>query len=297
MPEPTLFGIPLTRMFLYFVWYSFMGWCMESTYCSILQHRFINRGFLHLPLCPIYGVGVLIMVNFFTPFTVNPLLFYVMATVVMSAWEYFVGWLLETTTHMKYWDYSNRKFNLKGRICLANCLWWGVASYLVIYWVHPATERLLDKLPVPWQQGLAIVLALLVLADTVTTIRQLALLSKALSKAEAARVQLELGKKEFQELVAARKDALQESLDVKRSELQSSLEATAGRARHTLGATAGKARENLAKLEESRSTLMTEAAKQSRRFVRHYTTMSSRRYSGLLAELKRRTGKDSSQQK
>lgn len=292
MPEPTLFGVPLTLMFLYFIWYSLLGWCMESIYCSIKERRLINRGFLHLPLCPIYGVGVLIMVNFFTPFTVNPLLFYVMATLVMSAWEYFVGWLLETTTHMKYWDYSNRKFNLKGRICLANCLWWGVASYLVIYWVHPATEQLLARLSTPWQQGLAIVLALAVLADTVTTIRQLALLSKALSKAEAARVQLELGRKEFQELVAARKDALQESLDVKRSELQSSLGATADRARHTLGATAGKARDNLAKLEESRAALMAEASRQSRRFVRHYTTMSSRRYSGLLTELKHKLGKD-----
>ena len=136
MSEPLIFGVPLTQMFLYFVWYSFLGWCMESTYCSIMEKHLINRGFLHLPLCPIYGAGVLIMVNFFTPFTGNPLLFYVMATVVMSAWEYFVGWLLEVTTHMKYWDYSHRRFNLKGRICLGNCLWWGVASYFVIYWIH-----------------------------------------------------------------------------------------------------------------------------------------------------------------
>ena len=292
MPEPTLFGVPLTLMFLYFIWYALMGWCMESIYCSVKEHKLINRGFLHLPLCPIYGVGVLIMVTFFTPFTVNPLLFYVMATLVMSAWEYFVGWLLETTTHMKYWDYSDRKFNLKGRICLANCLWWGVASYLVIYWVHPATERLLAQLPVSWQHGLAVVLALAVLADTVTTIRQLALLSKALSKAEEARVQLELGKKEFQAQMASKKDALQQSLEVKRNELQSSLGATAGKARQALGTTAGKARENLSKLEERRSALMAEAAKQSRRFVRHYSTMSSRRYSGLLTELKHRLGKD-----
>ena len=122
---------------------------------------------------------------------------------------------------------------------------------------------------------------MLVLADTVTTIRQLALLSKALSKAEEARVQLELGKKEFQEQMASKKDALQQSLEVKRSELQTSL-----------GATAGKAKENLTRLEERRSALMAEAAKHSRRFVRHYTTMSSRRYSGLLSELKRRMGKN-----
>ena len=165
MPEPSLFGVPLTLMFLYFIWYSLLGWCMESTYCSIRRHRLINRGFLHLPLCPIYGVGVLIMVNFFTPFTSSPLLFYIMATLVMSAWEYFVGWLLETTTHMKYWDYSDRRFNLKGRICLGNSIWWGVASYLVIYWVHPATEQLFSHLSIPARQILAVILAVLFAQD------------------------------------------------------------------------------------------------------------------------------------
>ena len=90
MPEPSLFGVPLTLMFLYFIWYSLLGWCMESTYCSIHRHRLINRGGSSTcPCAPIYGVGVLIMVNFFTPFTSSPLLFYIMATLVMSAWEYF----------------------------------------------------------------------------------------------------------------------------------------------------------------------------------------------------------------
>ena len=60
MSEPLIFGVPLTQMFLYFVWYSFLGWCMESTYCSIMEKHLINRGFLHLPLCPIYGAGVLL---------------------------------------------------------------------------------------------------------------------------------------------------------------------------------------------------------------------------------------------
>ena len=254
MAEPTLFGAPVSLLFLYFVWYSLLGWCMESTYCSLRQRRFINRGFLHLPLCPIYGVGALIMVLFFTPLMGNPFLFYLVATLVMSAWEYFVGWLLEATTHMKYWDYSDRRFNLKGRICLANCLWWGVASYLVIYWVHPLTQRALGLLPAPGRQALAALLAAAILADTAVTIRQLALAGKALAKAEEIRLQLELGRQEFQAQMASRKESVRRSLE----------------ARH--------------------NTLMAEAARRSHRFVRHYS-LSSRRYSGLLAELKRRVEK------
>lgn len=288
MSEPLIFGVPLTQMFLYFVWYSFLGWCMESTYCSIMEKHLINRGFLHLPLCPIYGVGVLIMVNFFTPFTGNPLLFYVMATVVMSAWEYFVGWLLEVTTHMKYWDYSHRRFNLKGRICLGNCLWWGVASYFVIYWIHPATIRLLGTLPVLARQITAYVLAAAVIADTVITIRDLALISKALAKAEEARVQLELGKKELQEQLDARKDALAQSLEAKKENLQQSLEAKKDDLQESLENRAERAKARLAALEERRSQMLAAADKHSRRFVRHYRTLSSRRYSGTLAELRRR---------
>lgn len=288
MSEPLIFGVPLTQMFLYFVWYSFLGWCMESTYCSIMEKHLINRGFLHLPLCPIYGAGVLIMVNFFTPFTGNPLLFYVMATVVMSAWEYFVGWLLEVTTHMKYWDYSHRRFNLKGRICLGNCLWWGVASYFVIYWIHPATIRLLGTLPVLARQITAYVLAAAVIADTVITIRDLALISKALAKAEEARVQLELGKKELQEQLDARKDALAQSLEAKKENLQQSLEAKKDDLQESLENRAEQAKARLAALEERRSQMLAAADKHSRRFVRHYRTLSSRRYSGTLAELRRR---------
>lgn len=288
MSEPLIFGIPLTQMFLYFVWYAFLGWCMESTYCSIMEKHLINRGFLHLPLCPIYGVGVLIMVNFFSPFTGNPLLFYVMATVVMSAWEYFVGWLLETTTHMKYWDYSHRRFNLKGRICLGNCLWWGVASYFVIYWIHPATVRLLSGLPVLARQIIAYVLAAAVIADTVITIRDLALISKALAKAEEARVQLELGKKELQDQLSAKRDALQQNLEAKKDDLQQSLEAKKDDLQESLEAKAEQARAKLAALEERRSQMMAAADKHSRRFVRHYRRLSSRRYSGALTELRRR---------
>ena len=288
MSEPLIFGVPLTQMFLYFVWYSFLGWCMESTYCSIMEKHLINRGFLHLPLCPIYGAGVLIMVNFFTPFTGNPLLFYVMATVVMSAWEYFVGWLLEVTTHMKYWDYSHRRFNLKGRICLGNCLWWGVASYFVIYWIHPATIRLLGTLPVLARQITAYVLAAAVIADTVITIRDLALISKALAKAEEARVQLELGKKELQEQLDARKDALAQSLEAKKENLQQSLEAKKDDLQESLENRAERAKARLAALEERRSQMLAAADKHSRRFVRHYRILSSRRYSGTLAELRRR---------
>ena len=255
MSEPLIFGVPLTQMFLYFVWYSFLGWCMESTYCSIMEKHLINRGFLHLPLCPIYGAGVLIMVNFFTPFTGNPLLFYVMATVVMSAWEYFVGWLLEVTTHMKYWDYSHRRFNLKGRICLGNSLYWGIAAYAAIFWIHPATQRLFGHLSTVAQTWLAGGLLALTLADTVITIRHLALTSGFLAKAEQVQTELERQKEQLREA------GLQK--------LQSA-----------------RLQMALAKKELEENRLLQEAAHHSARFRKRYHLMSSRNFKESLQFVK-----------
>ena len=289
-----LFYTPISLTFLYFVWYSFLGWCMESTFCSICQKRLINRGFLHLPLCPIYGVGVLIMVNFFTPFVDDILLFYLMATVVMSAWEYFVGWLLEVTTHVKYWDYSHRRFNLKGRICLGNSLYWGIAAYLAIFFIHPATAHLFAKLsPLP-RQILALVLGVMMLVDTIITIRDLALLSSALTKVENIRVQLELGKMELQQHIEdhieERKAALGQSI--------SDLQSAGGRAKEMLNQAAqerarsaqekARAAQEKARAaqEKLRAQHMAELARRSARFMKHYSAMSLHHDPTLLKDLR-----------
>ena len=143
----TILGYPIQALFLYFIFYSFLGWLMETCYCSILEHRLVDRGFLYGPICPIYGAGVLLMVLFFTPLKHNLFVFYLTAVVVMTSWEYFVAWLLETTTHVRYWDYSRFRFNIKGRVCLWVALVWGALSYVVIFWIHPAVDGIYQTIP------------------------------------------------------------------------------------------------------------------------------------------------------
>ena len=141
-------GFPISSLFLYFILYSFLGWVMETCYCSIVEQRLVARGFLYGPICPIYGGGVVLMILFFTPLKQNLVLFYVVAVAVMTSWEYLVGWVLEAATHVKYWDYSQFRFNLKGRVCLWVALTWGVLSYLVIFFIHPPIQELVERLPV-----------------------------------------------------------------------------------------------------------------------------------------------------
>ncbi|SCJ07410.1 Predicted membrane protein [uncultured Flavonifractor sp.] len=217
MSEPVVFGFPISLLFLYFVIYAFLGWILETVYCSVRERRFVARGFLYGPVCPIYGVGVLMMLCWFAPFTGQPLLFYVIATVCMSAWEYLVAWILETTTHIKYWDYSDRKFNLHGRICLSISLTWGVLAYLVIFWIHPVVAGLVERLSTFTIYMADVVLLVLLVADAAATIRELALLTAMLRKltqmGEELQVQLALSRAELSDRLDEAREVLSDRLD------------------------------------------------------------------------------------
>lgn len=220
----TILGYPLIDLFLYFLLYSFLGWMMETCYCSICERRLVPRGFLFGPICPIYGTGVLLMILFFTPLKRNLILFYVVAVVVMSAWEYFVAWLLEVTTHVKYWDYSHFRFNLKGRICLWVALVWGVLSYGVIFWVHPPIAAFIEGIQ-PWiKYAVGGVLLAVLLTDAALTIRHLALVSKLVvhvtTLGEELQVQLSLGKAELNDLLEDKTSALRQRYSTEIAQLE-----------------------------------------------------------------------------
>jgi len=182
MAGPYIFGQPFVLLFLYFIFYSFAGWVWETVYCSIVERRLVARGFLYGPVCPIYGAGVIIMNLFFTPFKDNLLVFYLVSVVVMTLWEYAVAWLLETTTHIKYWDYSQFHFNYKGRVCLAVSLFWGILSYLAVFWIHPFVSSVILQIPEPILYAVFWISLLILLLDTATTIGRLAQVTQILGK-------------------------------------------------------------------------------------------------------------------
>ena len=264
MAEPTLMGYPITTLFLYFIFYSFCGWVWETCYCSIKERHYVPRGFLYGPVCPIYGVGVLLMILFFAPFQDNLVVFYFVAVIVMTAWEYFVGWFLETTTHIKYWDYSHLPFNIKGRVCLPSSLLWGVLSYVAVFLIHPPVARLLGRLPLWLHYTLCGSFLTLLVVDTVTTIRELALVTKALDRLQTAGDELRV------QLALARAD-LSDNLEEAGDQLRSRLEA----ARDNLPPAAA---EQLERLAENYNDLLKLAERQSRRFRKRYAHMTSRRY-------------------
>ncbi|NLY43512.1 MAG: putative ABC transporter permease [Clostridiaceae bacterium] len=123
---------------IYFMFYSFSGWLLEVAYAWYKERRFINRGFLLGPLCPVYGFGILLILLISSKFKSNlPLANIVSIMLLTTILEYMTGYILETLFNVKAWDYSNEFCNLKGRICLKFSLAWGLLGYFVIYKLHP----------------------------------------------------------------------------------------------------------------------------------------------------------------
>ena len=158
------------KILTYFLIYSFLGWCIESIYKSILEKKLINSGFLFGPICPIYGFGAIIMYVFLEDISNKPILTFCLGFVVLSLWEYVVGVFLEKVFHTKYWDYSNYKFNLQGRVCLLNSIFWGILGMLFIDVINPIVTSMLYKIDNNIIQYVDIIGYIILIADMTISI-------------------------------------------------------------------------------------------------------------------------------
>lgn len=131
----------------YFIIYAFFGWCLEVVYQAVEHGKFINRGFLNGPYCPIYGFGVIMVVYVLDPIKENIFILYAGAVLLTTTLELVTGFLLEKIFNQKWWDYSGERFNLKGYICLKFSLLWGIACLITVRLIHPSVERFVDRLP------------------------------------------------------------------------------------------------------------------------------------------------------
>jgi len=204
-------GLGVTQeMILFFMVYAFSGWIIECCYVRFMDGEWVNRGFLHGPFIPIYGFGALIILFTLNRFSGNSWLLFFSSFLFMSALEYFAGWGLEAVFNTKWWDYSQRRFNLKGRICLQNSLYWGVLGILLVDYIHPAVNACTEGLPEQVMETFALLFMIYFIADVTISvknalnfgayIRELVLAGQELRKEfEIARRELDLARKEAQE--------------------------------------------------------------------------------------------------
>lgn len=150
----------LSLLGLYYFFYSALGWFAESIYCSVGERKWVNRGFLTGPLCPIYGAGAVVMTVFLKPlkempfpvnilgmkFSITPLLVFIAGMILADIVEFITSFAMEKLFHARWWDYSEKPFNIQGRICLQHTMYWGIASIIFVYAVHPFFSNYAEKL-------------------------------------------------------------------------------------------------------------------------------------------------------
>ncbi len=154
--------------FLLFLLYSIIGYIAEVVSCSItLKKIVLNRGFLIGPYLPIYGFGCLIMVWLLFRYEDDLLVLFIMSAFFCTVLEYFTSLLMEKLFKLRWWDYSNRKFQINGRVCLNNALLFGLGGILVVKVLHPFLSGVVYLLPSSITIWLAIILFFIFLFDFV----------------------------------------------------------------------------------------------------------------------------------
>lgn len=192
---------------LFFI-YGFFGWIFETAYVSIRNRKFVNRGFLRGPILPIYASGAIIMLFASIPFEGNLVATYFAGMVAATLLELVVGLAMESIFKVKYWDYSNQKFQFKGVICLSSSIAWGFLTLFLTEVIHKPIERAMFQIPQIVEVVLVVVLGTVFLADTIASVKAALDLRKMLEKMTVMRKELEEMHEQFLESATEKKDII-----------------------------------------------------------------------------------------
>lgn len=223
-------ALTLEYLFLWFLLYAFIGWVYESVLVSVSERRWVNRGFLNGPLCPIYGCGAVLAIVLLHDFT-NPIEIFLISSFGASILEYITSWGMEKLFHARWWDYSHYRFNIQGRICLLGAIVFGFGGVLIIDVVQPQVERLTAMIPLLAVHVICAVAAIVVIIDTIVTVVGIVGLSERLAKfseavqerAEKAGDSWQWGKEEFREKMHDLSESSQERVANMRQLVSSAL--------------------------------------------------------------------------
>lgn len=190
-----------SRIVIWLIFYSVVGWIYETILCSIKAKKFINRGFLNGPYCPIYGFGALLDI-ILIGWIENPVLLFLAGALITCTLEYITSYLLEVCFHARWWDYSHMKFNINGRVSLAGALVFGLFSVVLIKYIHPAILLTTNRISDNMLFLIAIILLAGFLFDVIYTIKKMADFNIKLQKVQ----------QEVNENIAVGKELIEEKL-------------------------------------------------------------------------------------
>lgn len=297
-----MYSYTIVQWLFLFYFYCFGGWCCESLYVSVKSRRWTNRGFMRGPFLPLYGSGAIMMLIVSMPFQDNVFLVYLAGCVGATILEYITGVTMEALFKVRYWDYSNNKFNFQGHICLGTTLSWGFLTILMTEVIHVPVERLMFAIPETVLNIVTGVLTVLIFTDFVLSFKAAIDLRDLLAKMEKTKEEMEHIHKRLTAIIALAGESLEERKDAlvgSMEELKSSIEGALDKLKSM-----SVSRPNNAYLESVKdevSDLKTKYAVSveirnrlsrirdyfQRDMIRSNPTMTSHRYKESLNELKR----------
>lgn len=175
-----ILGSDIRIYFLLFMIYSVMGWCMEVTLKLLESRKFVNRGFLIGPYCPIYGYGAILITFLLEKYINDVITLFIMAILVCGILEYTTSYLMEKIFKARWWDYSQNKFNINGRVCLETIIPFGLLGLLIMYVTNPFFLSKLELLPEIWLNILFWTLLVIFITDNIVSTVVISYIKKAL---------------------------------------------------------------------------------------------------------------------
>lgn len=285
----------------FFYFYCFFGWIFESTFVSVKSRHFVNRGFMRGPFLPIYGSGAIMMLVVSMPFQDNIFLTYIAGCIGATVLELVTGVVMEALFKVRYWDYSNQKFNYKGHICLSSTVAWGFLTILMTEFLHKGVEKVVFAIPENIVTVLTIILSVYIVVDFTLSFKAAMDLRDILVGLEKAREELERIQKRLDVLIAVASDERElrkQERESRTEELVESLEERFNRIKERLvtepGEFVGDVRDELMELR-SKYLLEKEHRLQfgrikdfyQRNLIKGNPGMRSKRFNDALEELKR----------
>lgn len=268
---------------LYFFIYGILGWCAEVAFAAVKERRFVNRGFLNGPICPIYGVGVVMVVVFLEPFEDQWLLLYLASAVLVTLIEGMTGYVLDKLFHHKWWDYSELPLNIGGYVCLLFSVVWGVACVVIVKVVHPLVGDLCALIPLGAGILILSVLSAALAADITVTVGGILRWNRQLDAMEKIAADLrELSGKMGENIYENVMDTmeLREKVDAAVEEKRQRL----AEQRQLLAET----KEQAAELRRKYKELAERSLRTGRHMLRAFPKLQSRRHKEILEQIRER---------
>ncbi len=265
----------IDKLIIYFTIYSLIGWLCEVIYCSLLSRRFVNRGFLAGPVCPVYGFGAMFVIWILKPVSVNILAIFLSGLVITSTIEYVTGWLLEVFFGTRWWDYSNQRFNLEGRVCLKNSIFFGILSVVLMQVIHPFSAYIVGLIPGFWTKLISITLAAAFIADCSVTLNTLVNLNQRLKKLS-----------EFTEELRKNADITEWFNEHEFSKSFEKLKSIIEESKHELNQKIEESKHELNRKLREKFEVLTQRKGSGSRIIRAFPNMKSSKYDIQLTHLK-----------